>query len=824
MMSETRETMPTGWTRRRFLKTAGIAAGAVAVAGSTTPVLRTLGADFEAGQVAGTGEQIFNGCCRPNCFGACQLNVHVRDGRVVKTSMKPFPDPTKNRICLRGLSHPYRIYDPERVKYPMRRAGERGEGKWERVSWDEAISEIADKFTAIREEFGPQALATWVIYGSYGAIVAGFYSRLFNALNASSISACVDLASTVGINRVFGWAGLWCSNEASDLVNAKNIFVWGNNITDAQLQEWHYVADAIEAGANLIVIDPNFTVLAGKADKWVPIRPGSDAALILSMMNVIIAEDLINVPFMQKSTVAPFLVREDTGMFLRMSDLGVAPIVIGVDEGTGLDRTLDSAAVLDEAGAIASAAVATAPMISGTYDFNGVLCRTAYDLLKDEVAKYPPETAEKLCEVPAATIVELSHLAADGPVTHRVGWGPQAYDNGVHPHHAGATLAALVGQLGFPGASYGAADINWWGGFNDGLAYAGGIPTSQAVSILALPEVLKTGKYLGADYPIKAAFVYQGNPITTVVDTNKLLNDVIPNLDFIVTADSAFTDTVRYSDIVLPIAQWFEFEDVCGFGQSNYMIHNEKAIDPPYECKTDMEITRLLADRMGFGALFDFTDSEWLQMYIDTEASAAVGITYEALKKEKCMRWAAQDPIIRWQGGSFYTASTRAEFYVEAPTARQFEGQEIDVDRERLPRFFPPSEAWPENPLYEKYPLVMMSRRSRFRVHGQWFGTKWLRELDPEPTVRISPVDAEARGIKSGDHVECYNDRGHAVALASVNNATRPGVLVYPKSWQRHQHLAGSWSELASSSYDPVAVNQSFMDNLCEIRIWNGGE
>ena len=141
-----------------------------------------------------------------------------------------------------------------------------------------------------------------------------------------------------------------------------------------------------------------------------------------------------------------------------------------------------------------------------------------------------------------------------------------------------------------------------------------------------------------------------------------------------------------------------------------------------------------------------------------------------------------------------------------------------------MPRFFPPGEAWPENPLYEKYPFVLMSERPRFRVHSQWYNTKLLRELDPEPTVKINPVDAEARSIGDGDDVECYNDRGHCVVKAVLSDGVRPGTLVYPKNWQAHQHKAGFWSELASSSYDPAAINQSFMDNLCDIRIWNGGE
>jgi anaerobic selenocysteine-containing dehydrogenase len=163
------------------------------------------------------------------------------------------------------------------------------------------------------------------------------------------------------------------------------------------------------------------------------------------------------------------------------------------------------------------------------------------------------------------------------------------------------------------------------------------------------------------------------------------------------------------------------------------------------------------------------------------------------------------------------------EFYVEKPAPFMEQGQTIDVEREHLPHFFEPGEAWPDNPLHATYPFVLMSERPRFRVHSQWYNNKYLRELDPEPTVKINPIDAKARGIKSGDHVECFNDRGHAVALASVNEAIRPGTLVYPKSWQLKQHKAGGWSELSASFFDPVMVNSSFMDVLCEVKLWEGG-
>ena len=116
-----------------------------------------------------------------------------------------------------------------------------------------------------------------------------------------------------------------------------------------------------------------------------------------------------------------------------------------------------------------------------------------------------------------------------------------------------------------------------------------------------------------------------------------------------------------------------------------------------------------------------------------------------------------------------------------------------------------------------------MSERPRYRVHSQWFSVPLLRELDPEPFVKINPKDADDRGIKNGDYVECYNDRGFAVAKAVLSQAIRPGTMVYPKGWQLSQHKAGGWSQLSSTEFDSFAVNNNFMDVLCEVRVWDGG-
>lgn len=224
---------------------------------------------------------------------------------------------------------------------------------------------------------------------------------------------------------------------------------------------------------------------------------------------------------------------------------------------------------------------------------------------------------------------------------------------------------------------------------------------------------------------------------------------------------------------------------------------------------------------MGYPDLIDLTEDEYMSQVVDTPALGALGITYDAIKQNEDMYWYPEKPWIPWKNAEFRTESGRMEFYVENPTVQFDVGQEFDEDREHLPRYFNPTEAYEGSPTWDKYKLILLSERPRFRVHSMWSDNAYLRELDPEPTIKMNPADAEARGIADGDYVEVYNDRGHCVARAVYNDGIRPGCMVYPKSWQQHQHKAGSWSELLTSEYDPVGVNESYFDNLVEVRVWN---
>ena len=386
-------------------------------------------------------EQIFSCMCVGNCQSRCRLYVHVRDGKAVKTSMAPFPDPRYNRVCLRGLSQIQRLYDPNRLKYPMKRVGERGEGRWERISWDEAIDMITTKFNAYQQEFGKQSIAFSTVSGDTG-FIQGVYGlkRFANLLGATETEHSLDMSDTFGLGRVLGNGSSFNQrNDPADLANAKTIIVWAANITDSHPHDWRFIADAQEAGAKVIVIDPRFTTAASKADRWISIRPGADPALAMSMAHVIISEKLYDEEFMLKNTVAPFLVREDTQKFLRQSDLtGINPETPAVpDPYIVWDTATNEGKPPDQV---------QKPALEGTFKVGSFKVSTAYTLLAAEMEKYPPEKVSGICEVEPEVIREVARLYAENKPSS-IYCGFIQYDNGLQTGHAWGILASLTGNI-----------------------------------------------------------------------------------------------------------------------------------------------------------------------------------------------------------------------------------------------------------------------------------------------------------------------------------------------------------------------------------------
>lgn len=740
-----------------------------------------------------TTEMILHGACAPNCWSGCKLLVHVRDGKLVKTERGPLEDSRYDRICLRGLTHVQRVYHPDRLEYPMKRAGERGEGKWQRISWDEAINTIAGNLNDIKTKYGSKGVAFASTSGYYG-IINGFYGsilRFANMFQGTYCSAALDSAMPLGMYQVLGGPSHNQGNEAADLVNAKLIVLWGSNVTESNLQNWHFIADALDNGGRLIAINPNFTIAASKADMFVPVRPGSDAALALAMMNVIIENKLYDQQFLLERTVAPFLVRQDNGQFVREGDIlqGGSDKYIVWDQSSNQPQPFDASGI--------------SPALAGTYNVKGMQNKTAFQLLSEHVEEYSPDKSKALTGVSEDLVESVAtEYATNKPATIYWGFGLDRYYHGDITGRALAMLAALTGNIGKPGATP-------WGGFGAATLVSSPLQTGRWISPTGTSATFLNNLLVydaiekGDPYPIKALVVTNCNYVITFPNQNKVLNDLFPKLDFIVVADQFMTDTARYADIVLPSTTWFENDDVVN-SMHPHVMFQEKAIEPLYESKSDLDIFSLLANKMGAGDQWNNTVEEYMQLIFDDPKLREAGITLEKLKNQGSIR-VTPSPYIPFQDLNFDTPSRRIEFYSEKLN-------------NKLPVFYPPIEAWSDNPLASKYPLVCIQAGSRFRVHTQYSNIPWLRELDPQPVVEINPSDAQVRSISDGDVVKVYNDRGNVTLHAKLNEALRPGLVNISRGCTTSQFIDGNSQQLIADYRNPDTLNCSFFDTLVEVR------
>lgn len=830
-MSET--TSPrAGLTRRSFLKTTGAVAGAAALTGAAAPTLTALAADYEAGRKEDEGEELIQTCCRPGCVTGCYLNAHVRDGRVVKTSLADVPDNVYKRACLRGLSHVQTVYSPERLKYPMKRVGERGSGEWERISWDQAIEEIGSKMLEVKEEIGPKGNAFMSNGGQVSALngTSGCLSRFKNGFEMQGIDNCVDWGCVPGLQRVYGTGGLYCmSAEVRELEHADLFFVWGMNLTVSMWDRWQHMMRAIDNGAKLVVIDPEYTAIASKADKYISLRPGSDAALILGMINVILEENLYRRDYVLASSVASFLVRRDNGKFLRRSDLGIPAEEGSTNASTGKPTIIDPCVVWDEdTASFRPVDEASSPALTGSYDHEGVQLDTAFDLLGERASEYAPEKVAEICEVEAGVIRELARMYANADtVANLLGYGTNSYDNGAYMGHALVTLEVLTENIGRIGtnASYNASAPNSNPLFNSMYMFPD-MKNMKAptVPLLDLPELMEKGKLdaYGAEFVApKTLYIAEMNPYNNFLNPSVWEEKVMPHLDMIVVADRMMSDSASLmADYVLPACHWFECEDVRpDMGSTPYTCYCGKVIDPLYESKPDSEIMTLLAKKVGIGQYFEESYEDQLKLAFEHKG----GPTLDDMRQKKLVRTKGEpgEQPYSIDANNINTPTKRFEFYCENPlTRRSMPVPDELFEAHRLPSFAPPRESWPENEKHAQYPLQLVSQRNRTMVHSQYNDVRWLREIDAEPTVFVNPSDADERGLVTGDYVKVWNDRGSAVVKAIRSDGVRPGTVAYPKGWLQHSYKQGNMHNLTPVEYDPVSINHSYQDSLVEVEKW----
>jgi len=684
-------------------------------------------------------EKVVRTLCNSHCGGTCEMKVHVRGGKIVY--IEPEDREGHAKMCARGHAYRQRVYAPDRLLHPLKRTGPRGSGEFQKVSWEEALDFTALEMKRIRSEYGNAAILHFCsMCDPYTLHHVGIFHRLlcqFGGYTApwgfiSNEAAAFAAGITYGMRRRF----LQIEHRPEEFLQAKLIILWGWNpvTTEQGTLIPLYLARAKEQGARFVCLDPRFTDSAAVfADEWIPIRPGTDAAVLLAMAYVIIQEELYDRTFVESYTV------------------GFEPF------------------------------------------------RDHLFGLQDGQAK-TPEWAEAISTVPAATIRDLARAYAQTrPAVLAASIGPGRTAYGEQYHRAVAALEVLTGNWQaenwvtptLPGMQYLPHIPSPPNAVEAGapprktaLPYRGASVNSSArVNVSLFADAILNGKAGGYPADYKMLWLSNTNYLNQLAEVNKTVR-AFRQLEFILVTEQFMTASARMADIVLPVCTFFEREDLIGTRGGTFAVLN-RVIEPLGESRSQLWICQELARRLGIEDFPYATESELLEAMIhqvrsetdlpDLETLRGTGLYQAGPKASSEQRGIEKEDTPKPR---FRTPSGKIEIFSQIAAAIQ------DPLIPPLPTYL---ETWesPNDPLSRKYPLQLITPHFKRRAHSQFDNLPWLRELKKQ-AVMMNTIDAESRGIRNGDPVRVFNDRGEVRIPAWVTERIMPGVVALPQgAWYR---------------------------------------
>jgi anaerobic selenocysteine-containing dehydrogenase len=670
--------------------------------------------------------------CALDCPDCCSLLINVQDEQGSHLRGDPNHPVTRGFLCGKVARYLEREYSPDRLLYPQKRTGRKGEGKFERISWDEALDTIALRVKAVAAEFGPEAILPYSYAGTMGLLNgSGMDRRFFHRLGASRLDRTIcSSAGGAGLTKTLGHR---YGTEPEQFRHSKLIIAWGANILATNVHLWPFIVEARRNGAKFYTIDPVRTRTGHLSDKHFSIFPGSDLALALGLMHVIIAEK-----------------RHDAEYVSSFTD--------------------------------------------------------GFDALVRRVAEYPPERVEALTGIDRGDIISLAReYATTRPAAIRLNYGVQRSDQGGTAVRAIAALPALIGS---------------WREVGGGLQ----LSTSQAFHLnrpgLEMPELqLRSplgrearvvnmsllGKALTqlADPPVKAMLVYNSNPAAIAPNQNLVLKGMRRDDLFTVVLDQFQTDTADHADILLPVTTFLEHTDLYLAYGHYYLQMARPALPAPGETKSNVEIFRLLAGRMGFDdACFRDTENDMMRTLLDSEHPFVKGITLEQLDRERSVRLNVSptgEPFLPFARGGFGTASGKCEFGAETLDYRPPEESRLGAAD-----------------LRSRYPLELISSKSHDSMNSTFGNQPWTQMQTS--ALFLHSDDALKRGIASGDRVRVFNDRGSCLLTAAVDGEVRSGVAWAPSvRWNKLSSDACNVNALTSDRLTDIGGGPTFYSCLVEV-------
>lgn len=505
------------------------------------------------------------------CHCNCGVLVHVEDGKVDKVTGDPHHPMNHGFICVKGQAQPELLYHPDRLKYPIKRTGERGEGKWQRISWDEALDNIAEKLTDIQSKYGAESIAVMTGTGPRtGNNTARLFCLMLGTPNRISVDNHICFApSTVAEMATYGIMTTMME-IGPDYPNAECIMVWGANTTNSHPPRGEEIVQAKrKRGAKLIVIDPRRTTLAAMADMWLQIRPGTDLALALGMINVIINEGLYDKEFVEKWCHGFEELKEHVQAFPPEKVAEITWLSVDSIKETARLYATTKPAVLHH-------------RIGLEHNINSTQNDRAMAIL----------------------IALTGNLDEKGGNLFRL--LPEGFSNTGNQFDVPRSISEKrIGDKEFP--------------------------LAQGFVHCALAVDAMLGEY---SYPLKAMYCTTGNPVVNMQDSKKMWR-ALKNLELLVVADFFMQPTAELADIVLPASTWMEKDDMGDFPNlmyTNYIAAGQKAVEPLYECRDDREILLEMQKRIKWP---DRIPMPWKDTdELNNAMVESLGITYREMQEK----------------------------------------------------------------------------------------------------------------------------------------------------------------------------------------------
>ncbi len=773
------------------------------------------------------GVRVVKTACRA-CIANCGVLATVKNGRVVGLRGNPEDPMSKGRMCAKGLSGIQALYHPNRNKYPLQRVGERGSGKWKRISWDEALDVIARKLMETREQYGAETVFCSTGGGGNPEIwsIARF-CNIFGTPNwfEPGCAQCY-LPRVLSYTMMYGGVdpSIADSNALelyfTDDTPIKTLVLWGTDPSySCPASGGGMVADLRAKGVKTVVIDPRFTPDAAKADVWLPIRPGTDVALELCWIRYILAHKLYDRDFVMKWTNLPYLVDVDSKMLLRAersADPGAPDTFMVWDRNTNSARPLpypwdDS---LD-------------PVLEGGFTVDGRAVKTGYQLLWERCEPFTLEKTASLCWLEADKIEQAIRLYAEGtPGGLALGVATDQTPNSVQAGMGACTLDVLMGNVERPGSllqrfrTSGCFDMP-----NYPVPVAASrLPNEQLKKRLGgrahkglgiwwagHPGSILDAILTGEPYQPRVWIDRSGNKLGATADSKKWA-EAIEKLDFIVHVYMYPTSFSAYADILIPAEEWLETDmlvETC-----NTLVARQQ-VTHLWETMDETLFWSRLAKRCGelghemcknafdpafMGHDLAYWDSmdEFLSHWTErlgmswTEFAAKAPIEYLPRDKWRSYHVYQQpDPKAGGKPAGFATPSKKCELYLESMitlgrTGRPFSPIDLepaDVDYDPLPYYLEPAESPLDPQMAAEYPLVMTGGRVPYFHHNTLRNIPWLREMYPAPELWIHPDAAKRYGVEDGMWVWVESKRGRIRAVASVTEGINPGTVYMERFW-----------------------------------------